>query len=57
MKRIDDVSVSIAITQVAEQYDFYIFDSQVVSYPFSRDLEGKIDLHSFSATDPASMTF
>ena len=43
MKRIDDVSVSIAIAQVAEQDDFYIFDSQVVSYPFSRDLEGMID--------------
>ena len=57
MKRIDDVSVSIAIAQVGEQYDFYIFDSQVVTYPFSRDLEGMIDLHSFSATDPASMTF
>ena len=57
MKRIDDISVSIAIAQVAEQDDFYIFDSQVVSYPFSRDLAGMIDLHSFSATDPASMTF
>ena len=57
MKRIDDVSVSIAIAQVAEQDDFYIFDSQVVSYPFSRDLAARIDLHSFSATDPASMTF
>ena len=57
MKRIDDVSVSIAIAQVAEQDDFYIFDSQVVSYPFSRDLAGKIGLQSFSATDPASMTF
>ena len=57
MKRIDDVSVSIAIAQVAEQYDFYIFDSQVVSYPFSRDLGERIDLQSFSATDPASMTF
>ncbi|KAM7430232.1 hypothetical protein ABFA07_019047 [Porites harrisoni] len=29
--------------------------STVVSYPFSRDLEGMIDLHSFSATDPASL--
>ena len=57
MKRIGDVSVSIAIAQVAEQYDFYIFDSQVVSYPFSRDLATEIGLQSFSATDPASMTF
>ena len=58
MKRIDDVSVSIAIAQVAaEQYDFYIFYSQVVSYPFSRNLATRIDLQSFSATDPASMTF
>ena len=58
MKRIDDVSVSITIAQVAEQYDFYIFDSQVVSYPFSRDLATwKIRLQTFSAIDPASMTF
>ena len=57
MKRIDDVSVSIAIAQVAEQYDFDIFDSQVVSYPFSRNLATRIDLQSFSATDPASMIF
>ena len=57
MKRKDDVSVSIAIAQVGEQYDFYIFDSQVVTYPFSRDLAVGIELQSFSAIDPASMTF
>lgn len=57
MKRIDDVSVSIAIAQVAEQYDFYIFDSQVVSYPFRRDYATQLGLQEFSVEDRASMAF
>ena len=31
MKRIDDVSVNIAIAQVAEQYDFFLFAGCLLS--------------------------